>query len=464
MTSNGTVRAGIYCRLSRAIDGSTEKVEDQERICREMTARLGWYVAEANVYKDNSLSAWQKNRRRPRWDAMLKAVEAGELDAIVVYHGDRLIRHPKDLETLIDLADTRGIKLAAPTGTRNIDNDDDRTMMRVEAAFAWRESANTSRRKRAGYDRMRRKGLTRPGGKGGRAFCFEKDGVTHRAAEVAVIREAAPTILEGYSLGLVVAWVRSLGVLTTAGKPMSQNTLRRILMSPRIAGLMPDGEHQAAWQPVLDRETWEMVRGVLAVNQANPRAGLGALHLLSGIATCGLCGHVLWAGHNGTKPGVVAYRCPPPGCGKVGRNATLLDAYVTGRVVTRLANPGNPAADIHLSDVAAAELGTLTARRAEAEAFIASLADAPAGRLDVLNRALDSFDAKIAALRDQVADGAAGRLRSRHAGISREEFEAEPLSVRRALVQATFTVTVLPSSRRGPGFRTEDVTLTPVRA
>src|SRR5215472_8977206 len=110
---DGRPQAGIYCRLSRAIDGSTEKVEDQERICRRLARQLGWDVAE--VYTDNSLSAWQKNRRRPRWDAMLADIGEGKINALVVYHGDRLIRHPKDLETLIDLADTRGIKLAAPT-------------------------------------------------------------------------------------------------------------------------------------------------------------------------------------------------------------------------------------------------------------------------------------------------------------------------------------------------------------
>src|SRR6185312_14632557 len=451
-----------YCRISIAAVGDTTKTDDQERICRDLAARLGWEVVD--VYSDPNKSAWQPNRKRKQCDRMLADVDTGRINAIVTYHGDRLVRRHEDLSDLLRLAKLKGVKLASPTGTRDLDSDDDQFVLEIEASMAKRESANTSRRRKMLYDRTRREGRTRPGGKGGRAFCFDKDGITHRDSEVAVIREAAPTILDGYSLGLVVADVRSKGVLTTAGNPMSQNTLRRILMSPRIAGLMPDGEHTAAWQPVLDRETWEMVRGVLAVNQANPRAGLGALHLLSGIATCGQCGHVLWAGHNGTKPGVVAYRCPRPGCGKVGRNATLLDAYVTGRAVTRLANPGNPAADIHLSDVAAAELGTLTARRAEAEAFIASLADAPVARLEVLNRALDSFDAKIAALRDQVADGAAGRLRHRHAGITREQFEAEPLSVRRALVQATFTVSVLPSSRRGPGFRTEDVTLTPVRA
>jgi DNA invertase Pin-like site-specific DNA recombinase len=425
-----------------------------------MTNRLGWQVVD--VYTDNSLSAWQKNRRRPRWDAMLAAVDAGKLNAIVVYHGDRLVRHPKDLETLIDLADTRGIKLAAPTGVRNIDHDDDRTMMRVEAAFAWRTSADTSRRRKAQYERWRRKGLTRPGGRGGRAFCFEKDGVIHVPAETKIIRTAAGMILDGYSLGVTAAWVRSRGVLTTAGKPMSHNTLRRILVSPRIAGLMPDGEHTAAWQPVLDRQTWEMVCGTLAVNQANPRAGRGALHLLSGIATCGECGHALWAGHNGTKPGVVAYRCPAPGCHKVGRNAELLDAYVGARTVGRLNHPANPEADVQLHDGAAAELAALTDRRAETETFIASLADAPAGRIDVLSRALDSFDAKIAAITDQMAGDSASRLRTRYAGLTVEEFGGLPLDVRRALVRSCYTVTVLRASGRGPGFREQDVSCVPV--
>jgi site-specific DNA recombinase len=449
------IRAGIYCRLSRAIDGSTEKVEDQARICRELAARLGWEVA--GVYTDNSLSAWKKNRKRPQWDAMLAAVEAGQLDALAVYHGDRLIRHPKDLETLIDLADTRGIRLAAPTGTRNLDSDDDRTMMRVEAAFAWRESANTSRRKKAGFERMRREGRVRAGGR--RAFGFARDGVTHVPEETAVIQSAAAAVLRGHSLYSITAGLRAQGILTTAGRPMPHQTLRRLLLSPRMAGLMPDGEHKAAWEPVLDMATWEMVRGILAVNQANPRAGQGALHLLSGIAACGPCGQPLWAGRNAAG---LAYRCPQPGCGRVVRNAVLLDAYVTGWVVARLAKPDNPAAGMQLHDGAGAELAALTARRAETEAFIASLADAPAGRIEILSRALDSFDAKIGAIRGQMAGDSAGRLRAQYAGITRAGFTALPLDVRRALVQGCCKVTVLRSSRRGPGFRQEDVVMSPV--
>jgi DNA invertase Pin-like site-specific DNA recombinase len=455
------VRAGIYCRLSRAIDGSTEKVEDQERISRGVASQREWEVTE--VYSDNSLSAWKKNRRRPAWDRMLADVDAGKLDALVIYHGDRLIRHPKDLETLLDLADGRGIKLAGPTGTRNLDNDDDRTMMRVEAAFAWRESANTSRRKKAGYERMRRKGLTRPGGKGGRAFGFEKDGVTRRPREAAIIRRAARAILRGRSVGSVAAGLRAQGALTTAGKPMSHNTLRRILVSPRTAGLMPDGEQLAAWEPVLGRDTWETVRAVLLANQANPRAGRGALHLLSGLAVCDPCGHVLYAGHNGSKPGVVAYRCPRPGCGQVTRNAALLDEYVIGAVTIALNDPAYLAAAIPADEGAAAEILALEQRRDETKATIEDLARHPGTDLALLARSLASFDMRLAELRGRIEGTARARLLGAHAGTTREGFRALPLDMQRALVAACVTVRVKRAGRRGgPGLRTDDIDLIPV--
>jgi DNA invertase Pin-like site-specific DNA recombinase len=99
-----TVRAAIYCRISLARIGDTVKVDEQELICRKLAIQRGWYVADQHVYKDNAKSAWRPDRKRPGWDAMLQAVERHEIDAIIVYHGDRLIRAPRDIEDLIDLS------------------------------------------------------------------------------------------------------------------------------------------------------------------------------------------------------------------------------------------------------------------------------------------------------------------------------------------------------------------------
>jgi DNA invertase Pin-like site-specific DNA recombinase len=456
--------------MSRASDGDTTKVEDQERISRELCARRGWEVAEgfgypepSGAYVDNNASAWKRARKRPGWDQMLADVADGSLSAIIVYHGDRLARQPYDLEMLINLAYGRGIKLASVTGDRDLSNEDDLFILRIETAAQCRDSASTSRRKKAQFARMRSQGLTRPGGKGGRAFGFEKDGITRRPREAAIIRRAGRAVLRGRSLGSVAGALRGQGVLTTAGKPISQNTLRRILISPRTAGLMPDGESKAAWEPVLGRDTWEMVRAVLLANQANPRAGQGALHLLSGLALCDPCGHVVWAGHNGRKKGVVAYRCPRPECGKVTRNAVLLDKYVTGYVVTALNDPVYLAAAIPADEGAAAEILALEQRRAETEDTIRSLASHPGADLGLLAASLASFDGRLAGLRARVAGAGRARLLGAHAGTTREGFEALPLDVRRALVAACVTVRIRPASRRGgPGLCTEDIELIPV--
>jgi site-specific DNA recombinase len=456
MDGSTPVIAAIYCRISLAAMGDTTKVDEQERQCREVAERRGWDVAEDGVYTDNSKSAWKRDRKRPGWDRMLADVRAGRFGAIITYWGDRIVRQPRDLEDLLDLREGRSLKLASVMGEYDFDNKEHRMMMRWEVARACNESDTISQRKKDSWERLRREGITRPGGAGGRCFGFETDGITHRAAETGVLRRAAAMVLAGQSLGSITRALASEGVVTTAGNPVSQVGLRRLLMLPRMVALMPDGVSPAAWQPVLERSDWESVRAVLAANQPS-RSGNGTLHLLSATARCGACEGPLWAGSN---KGVPAYRCF--GCGKVSRSIALLDAYVTGRVLARLANPANPAVEPP-GDGQAGEILALEERRAATVAVLDSLADHPGERPELLYRAVESFDRRIADLRARAAGDTRDRLRRQHRGMTREQFDAAPLSLRRALVAACYRVMVKPSSRRGSGFRPGDVQMEPVR-
>jgi site-specific DNA recombinase len=466
------VLAGIYTRMSVAAIGDTTKVEDQEAISRGLARHRNWEVVE--VYCDNSRSAWQRNRKRPGWDRMLADVEAGKINAIIVYHGDRLVRQPRDLEDLLDLAHGKGIKLASPTGTRDLDDDEAQFILGIEANMARRESANTSRRRKAQYARWRREGRVRPGGRGGRAFGFATDGVSHfpadrcdvttreELAEADVVREMARRVLDGEHAGAIVRDVTARGWRTPTGGPFTHGTIRKMLARPRYAGLMPDGASKAAWEPVLDRDIWEAVTVVLDSKAAAFGYATNARrYLLSGIARCGApgCGaplHMRAAYH---RPGQTGYACIEDGCKKVYRSVSLLDAYVTGRVVGRLAKEANPEGHIPAVPGLAAEWRALADERAATEVLAA---DPSKGRhVHLLLARLDSLDARLGELRELARGDADARLRGRHAGITLEEFLAEPLGSRRALVSACYEVVVLPASRRGPGFRTEDVRLVP---
>ena len=462
------VRAGIYCRISLASLGDTTKTDDQQRLCREQAQRLGWQIAEGHgyphpdgVYTDHSKSAWQPNRKRKAWDQMVADAEAGHITAIVVYHGDRLIRRPEDLYQLLKFARTRGLKLASPTGERDLGNPDDEFILWIEAAMANRESANTSRRRKAQYDRWRREGKVRPGGRGGRAFAFQTDGLTLIPAEAQLVREAARRVLAGQPTGEIARWLNTTGARTPTGGEFTHGTVRKMLARPRYAGLMPDGIHQAAWQPVLERETWEAVCAVLEAKATGFGYATNARrYLLSGIIYCGApgCGSPLQIRYEARGPHLSGYGCVKPGCRKVQRSRAHLDEFVSEAVVAKLNDPANPAGKPPAPPDRSGEFRALMTQRAEAEA---RLADPAYPHIAVMEQRLASIDARLAQLREAAAGDAASRLLRQHAGLTRDQFDQLPLATRRALVSACFHVAVLPSGRRGPGFDPDLVQLRP---
>jgi len=465
--------AGIYCRLSYAPDGSLEKVERQEADCRALAERLGWTVVR--VYPDNSRSAWKRNRKRPAWEQMLLDIEDGELDGILVYHGDRLIRQPWDLEKLLKLADDEHFPLASPQGTRDLNSEDDRFILRIEVAQACKASADTSRRVRRANEARAKKG--RPTGGGNRPFGYGvptgEVGVTGKPRfdlmqqvdeEVAVGREAVTRLLAGQSQGGVIAWLNTV-CTTTNGNKWTPSGFRQWLLSPRIAGLIEYQEKkggpvelfEAAWEPIIPREDWEDVKALLKTKTEEfPSHGRDRVHLLTGDARCGSCDGPMWTKPvTGRGPEARQYFCSAPDCpNRVSRNIRLLDEYVIGRVLRRLNEPAFIQAIYAESKNpgVGAEITNLERRKAEVRATLEELADHPGIDLGFQAKSLASFDRKIEQLRNQVAATARQRLLARMAGITREQWDAEPIDVRAETVRALFRVTVLPAVRRGPGF------------
>jgi hypothetical protein len=275
----------------------------------------------------------------------------------------------------------------------------------------------------------------------------------------------AAMLLDGASTGELVRDAAACGALTPSGVPFSHSTIRKMLMRPRYAGLMPDGENTAAWEPVLDRRDWEHVRAILTGKTATFAYATNARRwLLSGIAMCGACGAPMQlrpSKGRGRKDYTNGYGCSSASCRKAYRSAAHLDAYVSARVVHLLNDPRQPQGELPVAPDHAPEWAALTAERARTVATAKDYADSP-GRLDILMARLDSIDARMAELREREADDGRSRLLSRYRGITLEEFKALPLDVRRALVAASYRVTVLPASGRGPGFRTQDVDLEPL--
>jgi len=463
-------RCAIYCRLSYAPDGSVEAVTRQEETARSLAARLGWPVAQ--VYVDNNISAWKRGVRRPAWERMLGDLRSGARDAIIVYHGDRLIRRGRDLEDLLDLADARQLSIASVSGTRDLSNADDRYVLRLDVASAIRESDNISRRVKAAIVAAAEAG--RPKNGRFRPYGYEKDGVTVSPLEASVIREMAGRVLAGQSVGSVVRWLNDSRTATVTGARWIPATVRSILTNPRHAGMRTmHGKVIAAaqWEGILDLATMEDLRAVIApvrhdqaVHKVVPMA---RAHLLTNLARCGSCGAGLRSMRRSRRRGVPRtgrlYYCHNPQCPgpKVGRDESLLDEFIIGAMLELLNRPLaiEKRRAARRSPGLGGQIAALERRMGdEAVAFRAARDDPDYDPVLVMQR-IGSYKRRIAELRQQMDAGTRSRLLDGHEGATREQWDSWPLEVRRALIAALLTVTVLPSARRGPGFDPDCVRL-----
>jgi len=247
------VRAAIYARISNDPTGKAAGVQRQEADCRDLVTRQSWDLVD--VFVDNDVSA--VNGRRPAFEAMVDKVRAGDLDAVVTWHVDRLYRRPRELEDLIELVEHG----ALPGGVRTVTAGDvdlntasGRLVARMLVDVSKHEVERTQERLKAMNRHQAAKGR-RVGGR--RAFGYETDGRTVRESEAAVWRELAERVLAGEPIRGLTVELNSRGVLTAGGSRWSQRGLRDVLLNPRYRGDRTyKGEvvAPADWPPLIDRD------------------------------------------------------------------------------------------------------------------------------------------------------------------------------------------------------------------
>ena len=137
------VRAGVYARISSDREGDNLAISRQLADCEELAARRGWEVAER--YVDSDISAYS-GKVRPEYRRLLEEIEAGVVDAVVVYHADRLHRHPRELEEFIELCQSTRTKLATVSGDVDLSTHEGQLLARITGAVARKESDDKSRR------------------------------------------------------------------------------------------------------------------------------------------------------------------------------------------------------------------------------------------------------------------------------------------------------------------------------
>ncbi len=202
--------------------------------CRRLAERKGWSVVEE--YVDDDVSAWS-GRERPAYARMLADLEAGGIEALLVYDLDRLHRQLSGLEALIVLCEARGItNVASVSGDLDLTTPDGRFRARILVAVATKESDDKSRRITRKHDELAESGQV----VGWRQPPLRYEPGGQRAAGVRSggrARVRAPIPRRGAAARDLQRPEQRAGSSRPVAAPGRQQSLRRMLGSGRIAGL-----------------------------------------------------------------------------------------------------------------------------------------------------------------------------------------------------------------------------------
>lgn len=266
-------RAAVYARVSHR---EQKTVRDQIRKCREFAKFKGWVVGDRHVFKDEGISGWS-GKDRPGWLSLERAVDAREVDAVIVFQISRAARNTGRLYDFLKLCRERDVEFVSANEGLDTSTPMGRMMVTVIGALAELESEIKSERVLQGLGRKRELGEW-IGGRIPYGFRQErvKGNLVSEQREAKLIQEAASRFLAGQGLQTIAKDWNKRGIKTKRTGVWSATTLRNVLMYPEHKGV------------TLTHKDFDRV-GAKLDQQAAGITPRGDRYLLTSLLRCGAC-------------------------------------------------------------------------------------------------------------------------------------------------------------------------------
>jgi len=318
-----TVRCAIYTRKSteEGLEQEFNSLDSQREAGEAYIASQrgeGWECIPTR-YDDGGYTGG--NMDRPALQRLLKDIEAGEVDCIVVYKVDRLSRSLLDFARIIGTLEKHGVSFVSVTQQFNTTTSMGRLTLNILLSFAQFEREIIGERTRDKIAGARRKGKW-TGGTPSLGYDVAPEGgkLLVNEDEAAQVRGIFDLYLERQSLIETVKELDARGWnnkrWTTrkgherGGNPFTKNSLYRLLTNVIYIGKITykDEVHEGEHAAIVDAEVFRRAQRLLKRNGTtggkHVRNRFGAL--LKGLLHCVPCGHAMT--HTHTKKGNKRYR------------------------------------------------------------------------------------------------------------------------------------------------------------
>lgn len=250
--TNTTIKAGAYLRVStdeQAESGYSLQMQ-RERITAQITAK-GWNLYK--VYEDAGQSGGKLDR--PAMQEMLQDIEAGNIQAVVIYKLDRLSRKQRDTMYLIeDVFLKQNVELVSISESLDTSSPTGRAMIGMLSVFAQLERDTITERMSGGRKQKAKSGGYSGGNsaigysreRGVKSLLVDED-KTDTVRRVFELRANAE-----YTLQQIADQLNREGHTTKQGAIFKPTQVMRILNRKELyegiytySGVTADGQHQA---------------------------------------------------------------------------------------------------------------------------------------------------------------------------------------------------------------------------
>ena len=317
------MRVWLYARLSNDDDPAQNSLQNQQAICCAFAEKQGWTIAGSSA--DDNISGMNFSRRG--LDTLTAAVQAKQIDAVLVKDLSRLGRHRTQTALFIDFLRENQVRVISVTEGVDTFCEEDDLMIGVRGLMNDYYAKDIGKKIRAGYRQKQKEGLviTPP-------FGYWKDRNTN---QVVVQPEAAETVQLIYALYLqgcgqkeiarrlnslrrkTPAQIRTERLGYDSQKPHKTRdgqflwtyaSVRNILVEESYTGVLNNHRreynngktkhidkadwycHEGFFPVIIGKQEWEQVQRLLK-QQARPANGNQAKHRYAGLLTCRECGN-----------------------------------------------------------------------------------------------------------------------------------------------------------------------------
>lgn len=261
----------------------------------------GW-VELPQHYDDGGHSG--SGLERPALEHLMQDIEAGKVDAVVVYKIDRLTRSLLDFIRLIEMFDRQSITLVSISQAFDTSDSMGRMILNVLLTFSQFERELIAERVRDSIRTRKRHGRIH-GGLPPFGYVAGSDGIHIDPAEADIVRFIFAEFLRTRRYISVMNAVRDAGYCSSVklsrqgvprgGTPMSAGTVYGILRNPIYVGKIRghDTNYQGVHEPLISNEIWDAAQVLSEERKKRSPHAKDTHHFLAGLLWDDLGRHML---------------------------------------------------------------------------------------------------------------------------------------------------------------------------